>query len=64
VDAYIHVFMTTAVVGGEWLASRPDRSNPGEKAPGTHGIGVWVGPRTDLDKMERKNILPLLELEL
>jgi hypothetical protein len=23
-----------------------------------------VGPRTDLDKMERKNILPLLELEL
>jgi hypothetical protein len=38
----------------------------GERAPfrGTHRIGGWMGPRTDLDAVEEeKNILPLLEIE-
>jgi hypothetical protein len=56
--------MTSAVVGGKWSASRPGRSTPGEKAPGTHGIGGWVSPRTGLDELERRRILPLPELEL
>jgi hypothetical protein len=44
----IHVFLTSALVGGEWSASRLRRFTPGERAPGTHWIGSWVGPRTGL----------------
>jgi hypothetical protein len=40
-------------------ASRPDRFTPGERAPGTHWIGGWVGPRTGLDVVVKRNILPL-----
>jgi hypothetical protein len=53
VDVYIHVFLTLAVVGGEWSASRLSPFTPGERAPSTHWIGGWVGPRTDLDDMEK-----------
>jgi hypothetical protein len=35
VNVYIDVFFTLALVGGEWSASRPDRSTPGEEAHGT-----------------------------
>jgi hypothetical protein len=44
VDVEIHIFLTSAL-GGEWLASRPCRFTPGKRAPGTHWIGDWVGPR-------------------
>jgi hypothetical protein len=30
-----------------------------ERATGTHWIGGWVGPRTGLDVVEKRNILPL-----
>jgi hypothetical protein len=56
--------LTSALVGGEWSASRPGRFNPGETAPGTHWIGGWVGPRTGLDDVERRQILSLPEHEL
>jgi hypothetical protein len=42
VDVNIHVFLTSAVVGGEWSASHPGRFIPGERAPGTHWIGGWA----------------------
>jgi hypothetical protein len=42
VDVWIHVFLTSALVGGEWSASHPGRFIPGERAPGTHWIGGWV----------------------
>jgi hypothetical protein len=38
-------FLTSALDGSEWWASRPNRFTPGERAPGTHCIGGWVGPR-------------------
>jgi hypothetical protein len=38
VDVKIHIFLTSALVGGEWSASRPGRFTPGERAPGTHCI--------------------------
>jgi hypothetical protein len=37
--------MTLALDGGEWSASRPGRFTPRERAPGTHWIGGWVGPK-------------------
>jgi hypothetical protein len=52
-DVQIHVFLTSALVGGEWLASRPGRFTPGEIASGTHWKGVWVGPRTGLGYVDK-----------
>jgi hypothetical protein len=48
------------IAGGEWSASRPCRFTPGERAPGTHWIGGWVGPRAGLDDVEgRLELRPL-----
>jgi hypothetical protein len=63
-DVYIHVFLTSALVGGEWLISRPVRFTPRESAPGTDWIGGWVGPRASLGEVTRIKILPLPGLEL
>jgi hypothetical protein len=59
VDVQIHVFLTLALVGGEWSASRSSRFTPEERAPGAHFIGGWVGPRTGLDDMEKRKFLLL-----
>jgi hypothetical protein len=48
--------LTSALVGGEWSASRPDRFTPREEAVGTHCIGGWVGPRTILDAAVKRKI--------
>jgi hypothetical protein len=58
------VFLTSALVGREWSASRPGRFTPGERAPGTHWIGGLVGPRASLDDVEKRNYLTLPGLEL
>jgi hypothetical protein len=50
----IHIFLTSALVGGEWSASRPGHFTPGERAPGTHWIGGWVDPRAGLDDVEKR----------
>jgi hypothetical protein len=57
------VFLTSALVGGEWSVSRPDRFTPEERVPGIHYTGGWVGPRTGLDNVVRKQILVLLGFE-
>jgi hypothetical protein len=39
-------FLTSALDGGEWSVSRPGRAfTPGERTPGTHWTGDWVGPK-------------------
>jgi len=43
------VFLPLALEGSEWSASCPHYFTPGERAPGTHWIGGWVGPRAGLD---------------
>jgi hypothetical protein len=48
VGVEIHVSMTSALVGGEWSASRSCRLTPGERTPGTHSTGGRVGPRACL----------------
>jgi hypothetical protein len=40
----------------EWSASRPGRITPKERAPGTHWIGGWVGPRAVLDAVMKRKI--------
>jgi hypothetical protein len=59
------LFTTSALDGGEWSASRPrPRFTPGERTPGTHCTGGWVGLRAGLDTEARgKNPLPLLGIE-
>jgi hypothetical protein len=64
VDVYIHVFLTSALVGVEWSASHPGRFTPGKRALGTHWIGGWVGPRTGLDAVEQRKFLAVPGLEL
>jgi hypothetical protein len=53
VDVYTHVFLTSALVGGECSASRPGRFTSVKRAPGTHWIGGWVDPRAGLDDIEK-----------
>jgi hypothetical protein len=64
VEVQIHLFLTSALFGGEWSASRPGCFAPGERIPDTHWIGRWVGPRAGLDDVEGRKILLLLGLEL
>jgi hypothetical protein len=59
VDVQIHIFLTSALVRGEWSASRPGRFTPEERAPGTHWIGGWVNPRAGLDDVEKWKFLTL-----
>jgi hypothetical protein len=53
VDLEIHVSLTSALVGGEWSASRPCRFTPGESASDTRWLGGWVDLRAGLDDMEK-----------
>jgi hypothetical protein len=64
VDVYTYVSLTSALVGGEWSASRPCRFTPLEIFPGTHWIGGLLGPRAGLEGMEKWKFLPLPGLEL
>jgi hypothetical protein len=59
-----NIFLTSALVGAEWSASRPGRFTPGERAPDSHWIGGWVGPRAGLDDVETRKFLTLQGHEL
>jgi hypothetical protein len=49
-------FLTSALDGDEWSASRPEFFTNGEIAPGTHWIkGLDVGPRAGLDAVEKSS---------
>jgi hypothetical protein len=51
-------FLTSAVEGGKWSASRPGRAfSPRETAQDTHCTGGWVGPRASLDAETRGKML-------
>jgi hypothetical protein len=41
---------------GEWLASRPGRFTPTERAPGTLWLGGWMGPRASLDAVVNRKM--------
>jgi hypothetical protein len=46
------------IYGGERSASRPGRFTPRERAPGTHWVEGWVGPRAGLDTAVVKRKIP------
>jgi hypothetical protein len=48
--------LTSALDGSEWSASRTGRFTAKERAPGTHWIGGWVGPRAVLDAIVKRKI--------
>jgi hypothetical protein len=48
--------LTLALDGGEWSASRAGRFTPRGKAPSTHWIGGWVGPRAVLNAVVKGKI--------
>jgi hypothetical protein len=64
VDVQIRVFLTLALVRGEWSASRHCRFNPGENAPGSHWIECWMDPRAGFDDVEKRKFLTLPGLKL
>jgi hypothetical protein len=64
VDVQIQIFLTSAIVGGEWSASHPGRFTPRERTRGTHWLGGWVDPRAGLDDVTKRKILSLPGLEL
>jgi hypothetical protein len=49
VEAKLHAFLTSALDGSEWSASRPGRFTPRERVPGTNWIGGWVYHYTHTD---------------
>jgi hypothetical protein len=49
-------FLTSALDGREWSASRPSRFIPGDSAPGAHCIGGRVGPRAGPNTVEKRKI--------
>jgi hypothetical protein len=63
-DVQTYVFLTSALVGGEWSRSRPGRFTSGVRAAGFHWVGGWVDPRSGLDDMEKWKFLSLPVLEL
>jgi hypothetical protein len=58
VDVQIHVFLTSAIVEGEWSASRPCRFTPGEKASTRYSFGRRVGgpQRRSGRRWDKKNL--------
>jgi hypothetical protein len=56
VEVKLHSLFYLGGIGSEWSASRPGRSTPRERVPGTHWIGGWVGPRIFLETVSNRKI--------
>jgi len=54
VEVQLHIFLTLALDGGEWLASCPVHFTTRESTPGVHWIGGWGGSRVSLDMVEKR----------
>jgi len=54
-DVVLCVLLHSTVGGGEWSASSPGRFTPGERAPGAHIIGGWVGHTVSLEAVAMRN---------
>jgi hypothetical protein len=52
-------FETSALDGGEWLASHSGHFTSRERIPSIHLIEGSVGPTTGMEAKEKRKILPL-----
>jgi hypothetical protein len=59
-----HIFLTSALIGGEWLASLPCRGTPRRESPGIHRIRCWMGRKAGMDGTQKKKSLTLSGLEI
>jgi hypothetical protein len=50
--------LTSALDGGDWSSSHCSHFTTGERDPGTHWIGGWVGPRASLDVLVKRKFHP------
>jgi hypothetical protein len=62
VDVQIHIFLTSALTEVSGQLHAPTalprvKGTTGERVPGTHWLGGWVGPRAGLDDVEKRKIL-------
>jgi hypothetical protein len=48
-EVQLHIFLISALYGGEWSGSRFCYFTLGERASSAHWIGGWVWPRIGLD---------------
>jgi hypothetical protein len=64
VDVKIHVFLTSALLAGEWSASGHGSFTPRKQSPVPVYIGGWVSPRTGMEDVEKIQFLTLPGLEL
>jgi hypothetical protein len=53
-EVYLHAFLTSALGGGEWSASRPGHFIPVKRAPDTLWMGGWEGPRVGMDAVPKR----------
>jgi hypothetical protein len=58
------IFLNSWLVEDKWSVPRPGRYNRGERAPGSHWIGGWVGNRASLDDVKKTEFLNLPVLEI
>jgi hypothetical protein len=59
VEVWLHIFLTSALDGGDWSASLSGRFTSRERATGSHWIGGWVGPRAGSDAMVKRILSPV-----
>jgi hypothetical protein len=52
----VHAFLTSALDGGGWSASRSGFFILKERAPATHWIGGWVGPSAGMNPVVGREI--------
>jgi hypothetical protein len=57
-DVYSHVFLISALAGGEYSTSNPSWFNPQGKSPNIQWTGEWLHSRISLDDVERRKIFP------
>jgi hypothetical protein len=63
VHVYIHIFLTSSLVGGEWSASRPAALPPGS-SPWYPLYRKLCGPQSRSERREEDKILDPTGLEL
>jgi hypothetical protein len=52
----VQLFLTSALDGEEFSALRAGHFVSGERAPSTNWLGAWVGPRTNLDAVGKREV--------